>query len=316
MTTDKLKFFPITFFSSVMGLAGYTIALTKINEVFALGLDWLIAALTYLVTVQFGLVLLIYLLKLVKHPTAVKQEFHHPIKIHFTPTISISILIISVLFQKLLPNLAFVLWAIGSVLHLILLLYIVNKWIFHDFQLNLKNPSWFIPALGTILVPIAGTNFSPEISWFFYSIGMVMWLPLFTILLYRLFFAEPMPAKLWPTLTILLAPPAVGFLSYIKLVGNLDAFAKVLFYFGIFSFLLILSLTRKFVPLPLFMSWWAYTFPLAAFTTSVILYYQLSQLAILAILAIGLFLLTTLVVLLVLTATIINAWQGKIFVED
>ena len=80
--------------------------------------------------------------------------------------------------------------------------------------------------------------------------------------------------------------------------------------------MLVLSLTRKFVPLPLFMSWWAYTFPLTAFTTSVILYYQLSQLAMLAILAIGLFLLTTLVVLLVLTATIINAWQGKIFVED
>jgi len=83
-----------------------------------------------------------------------------------------------------------------------------------------------------------------------------------------------------------------------------------------FSFLLILSLTRKFVQLPFSMSWWGYTFPLAAFTTSVTLYYQLSQLGMLAILAIGLFLLTTLVVLLVLTATIINTWQGKIFVED
>jgi len=37
------------------------------------------------------------------------------------------------------------------------------------------------------------------------------------------------------------------------------------------------------------MSWWAYTFPLTAFTTSVILYYQLSQLAMLAISAIGWF---------------------------
>ncbi len=316
MTTDKLKFFPVTFFASVMGLAGYTIALTKINEVFNLGLHSLIVILTYAVTIWFGLVLLVYLLKLVKHPAAVKQEFRHPIKIHFTASISISVLLVSILFQKTIPNLAFMFWSVGSGLHLVLLLYIINQWLFQEFQLNFKNPSWFIPTIGTILVPLAGANFSLEIAWFFYSIGMVMWLPLFTILLYRLIFAEPMPAKLWPTLTILLAPPTVGFLSYIKLVGKLDSFAKVLFYFGVFSFLLILTFARKFVQLPFFMSWWAYTFPLAAFTTSVALYYQLSHLQGLVALAIGSFLLTTLVLLVVFTQTIIHLWQGKLFVEE
>ncbi len=316
MSTDKLKFFPVTFFASVMGLAGYTIAVTRINQTLALGLQPLITVLTYAVATWFGLILLIYLLKLAKHPTAVKQEFRHPIKMHFTASISISILLLSILFEKLAPNLTFILWSIGSGLHLVLLLYIINQWFFREFQLNLNNPSWFIPAVGTILVPLAGVNFSLEISWFFYSIGLIMWLPLFGILLFRLIFAEPMPAKLWPTLTILLAPPTVGFLSYIKLVGQLDSLAKILFYFGVFSFLLVLTFVKKYVQLPFFMSWWAHTFPLAAFTTSLTLYYQLSQNQVFATLAIGAFWLTTLVVLVVFMRTISNLWQGKICTEE
>ena len=55
---------------------------------------------------------------------------------------------------------------------------------------------------------------SPEIFWFFFSIGLVFWLVLLAIVLYRLFFHEHLPARLAPTLFILLAPPSVGFITY------------------------------------------------------------------------------------------------------
>ena len=67
-----------------------------------------------------------------------------------------------------------------------------------------------------------------------------------------------------PTLFILIAPPAVGFLAYLKLTGELDAFAQVLFNFALFLTLLLFSQLPRFTRLPFFISWWAYSFPLAA----------------------------------------------------
>jgi tellurite resistance protein len=73
-----------------------------------------------------------------------------------------------------------------------------------------------------------------------------------------------LPQKLLPTFFILIAPPAVGFLSYIKLTGSLDTFALLLYNFALFLTLLLFSQLPRFIGLPFFMSWWAYSFPLAA----------------------------------------------------
>ena len=118
-----------------------------------------------------------------------------------------------------------------------------------------------------LLVPIVGLRHAPaDVSWFFFSIGLVFWLPLMTIVLYRLFFHEPLPARLAPTLFILIAPPAVGFQSYVTLTGGVDAFARVLYSAALFLTLLLASNALRFFRLPFFISAWAYSFPLAAMT--------------------------------------------------
>jgi tellurite resistance protein len=105
-----------------------------------------------------------------------------------------------------------------------------------------------------------------ELSWFFFSIGMLFWLVLFTIIFYRILFHNPIPARLTPTLFILIAPPAVGFVAYTKLAGTLDSFARVLFFSAVFLTLLLFTQVRRFARLQFFLSWWAYSFPLAAIT--------------------------------------------------
>ena len=43
------------------------------------------------------------------------------------------------------------------------------------------NP-WFIPVVGNIIVPIAGVDDAPaEVSWFFFSFGLIFWIALFTL---------------------------------------------------------------------------------------------------------------------------------------
>ncbi len=159
-------------------------------------------------------------------------------------------------------------WSVGAAVQLGFTLYTMSSWIHHTrYDIKHANPAWFIPVVGNILVPIAGVRLAPaDLSWFFFSIGLVFWLVLMTIVLYRLFFHEPLPARLTPTLFILIAPPAVGFLSYVALVDQIDAFARILYFCALFLTLLLASNAMRFFRLPFFISGWAYSFPIAAMT--------------------------------------------------
>jgi hypothetical protein len=147
-----------------------------------------------------------------------------------------------------------VLWLAGTALHLVFTFYVMDVWIHHDkFEVHHINPAWFIPVVGNVLVPIAGMELGyTELSWFFFSIGMLFWLVLFAIIFYRVLFHNPLPGKLMPTFFILIAPPAVGFIACIKLTGDLDAFGRVLYYSGLFLTLLLLTQTKKVQPTPVF----------------------------------------------------------------
>jgi len=87
---------------------------------------------------------------------------------------------------------------------------------------------------------------------------------LLAIVFYRIVFHGSLPERLLPTLFILIAPPAVGFVSYVKLTGSVDAFAQVLYNGGLFFTLLLFFQAKWFTRLKFFLSWWAYSFPLAA----------------------------------------------------
>jgi tellurite resistance protein len=160
-------------------------------------------------------------------------------------------------------------WAIGSGVQLIFTLVILSNWIHHDkYQIGHSNPAWFIPIVGNILVPVAGVELGyTEVSWFFYSIGLMMWLPLLAVLLNRFFFHPMMPGKLLPTLFILIAPPAVGFISWVKLHGGtIDDVARILYYFALFITLLMIAQAKYFSKVQFALPWWAYSFPVAAIT--------------------------------------------------
>ena len=97
---------------------------------------------------------------------------------------------------------------------------------------------------------------------------------LLTIIFYRILFHSPIDQKLMPTLFILIAPPAVGFIAYMRLTGELDAFARILYYSGLFLTLLLLTQAPRFLKLGFFLSWWAYSFPLAAISIASMVMYE------------------------------------------
>ncbi|MCP5277492.1 MAG: SLAC1 anion channel family protein [Thiobacillus sp.] len=275
-THSRLQHFPIAWFSMIMGLGGLTIAWRRAEELMGLGVaisPWLLGLTTLLFVALAGA----YGVKMLKYRDAAAREWAHPVKMNFVPTVSIALILLSIGWLPLSAPYSKLLWLAGSALHLVLTLHVMTQWMHHSkFEIVHLNPAWFIPVVGNILVPIAGVNHAPaEISWFFFSIGLLFWPVLLTIIFYRVIFHGSLPERLMPTLFILIAPPAVGFLSYVKLTGGLDMLALLFYYSALFFTLLLFAQLAWFARLKFFLSWWAYSFPLAAVTVATFVMYEL-----------------------------------------
>ncbi|ADC63973.1 SLAC1 anion channel family protein [Allochromatium vinosum] len=316
-TTNRLANFPVSFFSMVMGLSGLTIGWEKIQSILGrdLGLTpWLLGTTGTI----FGFLAINYLLKLVLYRGAVVRELRHPIKINFFPTISMSLLLLAIAFLPISMSISAPLWMAGTGLHLLFTLYIVNVWIHHEyFQIHHMNPAWFIPAVGNVLVPIAGVPLGyADLSWFFFSIGILFWLILLVIVFNRVLFHQPIEAHLMPTLFILIAPPAVGFIAYLQLSGELDSFARILYFFGLFLTLLLFTQVGRFIKLKFFLSWWAYSFPLAAISIATFVMSERTGQSIYLYLGMGLLALLTAIIVLLLILTFVAVYRRRICVAE
>ena len=270
----RLVHFPVTFFAVVMGLAGLTLAVERLEATVGvahrLSLGFVIASVA-----AFAVIAAFYLTKLSRYRGAVTAEWNHPVRISFFPAITIGILLLSAALLPFARDVSAILWFVGAAAHLVTTIAVVSAWIGHrSFETPHINPAWFIPAVGNVVVPLPGVELGfVEISWFFFSVGVVFWVILLTLVFNRLIFHNPMPERLYPTLVILIAPPAVAFIAYMKLTGgSVDPFARILYYCGLFFFILVATQISRFSRLPFAMSWWAYSFPLAAITIATWVY--------------------------------------------
>jgi tellurite resistance protein len=203
----------------------------------------------------------------------VRGEINHPVKIAFLPTFSISLILLSIVLLQINTTISLWFWVVGTGMHFIFTLYILSSWMHQNkYEIKHLNPAWFIPIVGNILVPIAGVHHAPiEISWFFFSIGLFFWPVLTGIIFYRLIFHTSLAERFIPTLFIFVAPPSVALLSWYNLTGKIGEFGFVLYYISLFFFLLVAVQARYFIKIGFFLSWWAYSFPVAALTIATLL---------------------------------------------
>lgn len=313
---DRLKYFPVAWFATIMGLAGLTIAWHRAEQILDLGfavspyLFWVAAA-------SFGVLTTLYAMKIARHPAEVKAEIGHPVKLAFVPSFSIALLLLSIASFQFLPQVSFALWLIGSTLHLALTLYVLASWIHHTkYEITHLNPAWFIPVVGNILVPVVGIQHAPaDISWLFFSLGLFFWPILTALIFYRLIFHGSLPERFMPTLFIFIAPPAVGFISWVNLTGGLDNFGRILYFVGLVFTLLVMTQIRYFTRLKFFLSWWAYSFPLAAITIATLLMYKLTGASFYAGLGSVLLAVVTLIVSGLAIRTVLAVLRREICVE-
>lgn len=271
MERQGLRYYPIALFSSVMGFAVVTIAVPQLELIYVLNhivSTIFVVATTLLFLLNGGI--LIY--RLIRYRDDVIKDFNHPIKMNFFATISISLLLLAVVYINLSPDLSFVLWVVGTLMQLSLTLIILNRMTWRtSVKLAHFTPVSFIPIVGNLVVPLAGSHHvDPHINWFFFGIGVFFSIVYMTIFINRIFFHAPLPSPLVPTIFIMLAPPSVGFVSYMSIAGELNGFAYMLYAIACFiGLFLIIQLKRVFTG-SFSVSAWALLFPSGAITIATI----------------------------------------------
>jgi tellurite resistance protein len=288
MSATKPSFFknlPVSAFAMVMGLSGLTLLWAR-----AANLGWapfvsypLAALFAGLVSVVFVSFLALYIRKWIGSNKQIHEEWQHPVKSSFFAAISVSFGLMATVALGAFAPLAAPLWVIGADLQVIAMAMMVNAWVHREtLQPGHASPPWFIPAVGNVIMPLAGVRLGfVEISWWFFGVGIVFWIVLLTLVLNRLLFVQPaLPQRLMPTLCILLAPPAVAFLSWLQLTGQhvgpheLSPVGHVLYGVALFFAIFLFSQFKRFAKLPFYLSWWAFSFPTAAFATATLVYAQ------------------------------------------
>lgn len=222
----------------------------------------------------FGLVsatiLVLYLVKLIRYPKKVREELDNPVVASVFPTLSMALILLSTYIRPFLPILAFSIWIIGLILHVILIL---NFTIRYTLEINLKQvfPSWFIPYVGIVIGAVTAPAFQMVgLGKFLFWFGIISYLILLPIILKRLIKEKDIPKPAQPTIAIFAAPLALCLAGYINSFTDKNmVITWGLVILSQFTYLMVILQLPKLLKLSFLPSYSAFTFPLVISAISI-----------------------------------------------
>ena len=116
MNSERIKYFPISAFSIILGLTGLAIVFQKVEEM--LGLSYIIdTVIITIAIVLFAIISLIYLLKYIKYPHEVAGDFESPVKLKLHKFWNSVYMLVSIAFLSIDMTTSKVLWVSGTIIH-------------------------------------------------------------------------------------------------------------------------------------------------------------------------------------------------------
>ena len=273
---------PIRFAPAVMSLFGLALAWRNVSE----SVDWIdpMASVLSIAAVLFGLVTLGSIVLHLTSRSALIETFRHPQLKILPACLTVGLMLLSGLLAPHLPTFAHGLIWVAAVGHLGLLAWLLNGWFAGSIPLEQVTPVWFIPTVGNIVIPIGAVAVGESIlGWVGFSIGLILWLALLPIVVFRLIHAAPLPPENEASQLVLVAPPAIGSVAWVTLTGG-DQLILGVMLLSVASFLALTLvpmmarvMLRSFSPAN-----WSFGFPLAALASGLVLYADALDLIVLA----------------------------------
>lgn len=298
-----------------MGISGLTLAWRQASHQFGTS-PFIDGAIGCVAVAAFVLLCVAYAVKALIHPQAVRSEFRHPIAGNFFGTVTIATLLISSVVAPASAGGSEVLWGIGAVSTTALAFTILSRLLRGKVDAGHALPAWLIPGVATLDIAVAGSAmpmaWAKEVNLFAMAVGTMLALLFFMMIMSRLIHHhEKLANEMVPSLMILIAPFEVGFLAYTSFFQRVDAFAALLFYFGLFIFFsLAFKVFRRSIPFAA--GWWALSFPLAALSNAALRYAEHAGSAALTALAVGLLAFLSVLIAVLLLRTIHILLNGKL----
>jgi tellurite resistance protein len=270
-----------------VGLFGSTVAIAGLANGSKLGIGLLgvPAGISTVVTVTgwilFILLTAAYLLKCFYYHDSVTAELKHPVTIHFLGTFFISAVLLAGLLLPYSLTAARWTWLMGTLGGLSFMCVQTFRLFKGNLDVSDAVPPTLIPGLTVLNAATSGMAmqlgpYGEQVNTFLFSIGIIYTFAFFVVIVYRVIHYEPLSNFLKPSLLLLCAPFEVGFLCYVSLVRRVDLFASVIFYFGLFIFIvLFFRVFNK--QLRFAVSWWGACFSTAALTNAALLYAAVSH---------------------------------------
>lgn len=312
--TTSIEVLPVNLFASVMGLSGLSLAWSMAHRTLgvngAIGQGVGVTAILVFIALSLG-----YLGKAIKFPAAVKAEFTHPVAGNFFGTITIGTLLISSLLASYSEALQQCVWSIGVLATLALAMVMVSRLLKGGLAAANVVPALIIPGVASLDIAVAGGDmpmaWAHEVNLLAAGIGAVIAVVLFVMVFSRLVHGVALPAAMLPSLMIMMAPFEVGFLAYVSITHSVDMFSAMLFYFGLFLFVIIgFRIFRPSVPFTA--GWWAISFPLAALSNAALKYASVARTDMLWMIAIAILVVLSVVISVLLVRTLHLLVSGKL----
>ncbi len=280
----------------------------------------------------FFLFLIFWIARWIFFPKNAKADLCHPVISSFYPTIAVAALVISGGFINIFHFVWFskIFWIAGSSLTVFFSFLILTIMFTHEnITISHINPGWYIPPVGLIVIPVAGAFFEPiscgyekelitVVNFLGFGAGFFIYMALLSIIVYRLILHSPLPGTLSPTIWINLGPIGAGNIALINIVSQSSfitvkepfyVFSLIFWGFGLWWFVMAVIITLKYVTksqLNYSLSWWAFIFPLGAYTASTHIIYKIFKFEIINILGFSFFLLLFMIWIVTLIFTLKN----------
>ncbi len=333
-----VKNFTPSWFASVMGTGILAITSLFYSQYLPFLKD-VAYFLFYFNVVLFFVLLVPWLLRWIFFKKEAMADLEHPILSNFYATIAVAMLVLASNFIVIGKDMAVgeVFWfagAFSTIFFGLLTPFIMFRG--EHVKLDHISPAWFIPPVGLIVIPIAGSLIIPQFSgmvqefviflnYFGWGAGFFIYLSLLAVCMYRFILHHPLPSTLAPTIWINLGPIGAGTIALINLVKNsafvtikepFFVFGLIFWGFGIWWVMMAIIMTLHYVKklkLPYAMSWWAFTFPLGAYVAASHSVANIFDIELIDYVGFALYLLLLSFWIVTLTKTAVNTYHGTVF---